>query len=505
MSLQFGFKTDVGLKRRANQDSYVIVRGESLSGVLDALFVVADGMGGRLGGEVASEIVVRTIPESVKAYLTARSEDKSPVDTSALLETAIREAHLKVRERQASEPQLSGMGTTCVAAVLDGNILTIANVGDSRAYLLRGGRLTQITEDHSSVWEQVVAGIMTPEEARTSRFRNQITRAIGSDVSAEPDIDKVELQEGDSVLLCSDGLTSEVDDDDIARLLAGEADPNGACDKLVEAALGAGGRDNVTVIALRYGAFSPIALEKKARVMVRPSDDALESWREADPDGGVNPRNGHYSSAKPVGAGRRPSVSPVLLLLLFVLAVLAGGEAYALVRLTQNLDALRRRQPEIIVRPPDRPTDRPLTYGDPSPVSSKVVRETPLAVDDEGSTIAETPSGRLVRFGANGQLTLLPDQGGPPVNGAPPVRGSILLATDVSGNRYQINPGYRVILKYDAEGNLASGNIGSGKLVSPTAIAVDSFGNLYVIDDHRVKKFVASDTAKAPARAPSDR
>ena len=260
MSLKFGFKSDVGRKRKDNQDNLVLLRSEKLNGELDALFVVADGMGGRMGGEVASEIVVRSLPERVTGDLNARNGEKAPVDTVALLAAAVGAAHEKVRQVQSSDELLSGMGTTCVAAILDGNRLTIANVGDSRAYLLRGAKLTQITRDHSSVWEQVVAGNMSPEEARRSRFRNQITRAIGSEVNATPEIDVHELQEGDSILLCSDGLSSELPDGEIARLLAGVADPQAACDDLVKAALAAGGKDNVTVIVLRFGEFTPCTI-----------------------------------------------------------------------------------------------------------------------------------------------------------------------------------------------------------------------------------------------------
>ena len=373
MSLKFGFKTDVGLKRRNNQDSYVIVRGESLNGELDALFVLADGMGGKLGGEVASEIVVRTLPEIVTARLAARNGDKSPVNAAQLLEDGILEAHRKVRDRQASETQFSGMGTTCVAAILDANVLTLANVGDSRAYLLRNGRLTQITQDHSSVWEQVQAGNMTPEEARSSRFRNQITRAIGSEFNAEPDIDMVALKEGDSVLLCSDGLSSELPDDEIARLFAGVSDPQAACEKLVEAALGAGGKDNVTVIALRYGEFQPVTLEKKRPVDTAPANDTADAWRDAgfDPDGaddedpdsepGAARPNRRPPEARRSGRGR--IVSPVMLGLLFVLAVLAGGEAYALARLYQDLEKVRKSHPTIVTVQQPRPTDSRLTYG----------------------------------------------------------------------------------------------------------------------------------------------
>lgn len=502
MSLKFGFKTDVGLKRRGNQDSYVIVRGESLNGELDALFVVADGMGGKFGGEVASEIVVRTLPESIKASLAARNGTKGPIDTGQLLEDAIREAQQSVRERQADDAQLSGMGTTCVAAILDANILTVANVGDSRAYLLRDGVLTQITQDHSSVWEQVLAGRMTPDEARLSRFRNQITRAIGSELNSEPDVDMVELKQGDSVLLCSDGLSSEIDDDEIARLFAGVADPQAACEMLVEAALGAGGRDNVTVIALRYGDFQPVVLEKKPKTNPKLAEESLEAWRDAGYDPGPKrrspERNGDYR------IGRVATLSPVLLALLFLLAVLAGGEAYALVRLRQEIAALKKRPPEVVLTTPPRITDKDLAYSEPTLLATKPVRSTPLAADNEDGVFAATANGNVVRIDARGIVTTVSDQSkiSPALDGKP---DSLLVVTDASGNRYQVNPGARTISKYDPEGNAKVENIGHGKLVAPTALDVDIKGNLYVIDDHRVKKITASEARQAPVGVPTSR
>src|SRR5262249_53346702 len=153
-----------------------------------------------------------------------------------------------------------------------------------------------------------------------------------------PDVDMVELKQGDSVLLCSDGLSSEIDDDEIARLFAGIADPQAACEMLVEAALGAGGRDNVTVIALRYGEFQPVILEKKPKSNPRPAEDSLDAWREAGFDPILKRRSSSGSGDYRIGSA--VGMSPVLLVLLFILAIAAGGEAYALVRLNQEMAKL---------------------------------------------------------------------------------------------------------------------------------------------------------------------
>ena len=494
MSLSLGAKTDVGRKRRNNQDSHVIVRGEALNGELDALMVVADGMGGRLGGEIASEIVVRTVPEQVAAHLAARNGAKPPVDTALLLEEAIAEAHRRVKERQREDPQLSGMGTTCVAAILDANLLTIANVGDSRAYLLRNSRLVQLTRDHSSVWEQVIAGNMTPDEARTSRFRNQITRSIGSDANARPDIETVELLDGDSILFCSDGLSSEIGDDEIARNFASRADPQVACEALVEAALKAGGRDNVTVVALRFGEFTPVSLPNSVPGISAPATDSLDAWRDGSFD---------ETSAERQPAPRRRShpLSPVLLGLTFLLAVVAGGEGYVLARLSREFDRLQKASPRVVLAPPRRPTDYDLTYGDPVLLSPKALRSAPLAADEEGGALAATVDGNMVRVDRLGVVSALPGQPKVAMPAAAPTP-SLLLVTDVSGNRYQITPGTQFIAKYDAEGTLKDGAIATGKLVAPTALAVDTAGNLYVIDSHRLEKIPVADATPEPVPAP---
>ena len=485
MSLKFGSKSDVGRRRHNNQDSFVVLRSDALNGELDALFVVADGMGGKLGGEIASDIVVQTIPGAVIDRLAARNGDTGAVDAKAILVGAVAKAHQHVREHQATDAQLSGMGTTCVAGILDGNRLTVANVGDSRAYLLRNAVLTQITQDHSSVWEQVLAGNMTPDEARTSRFRNQITRAIGSAVNASPDIEVVELQTGDSVLFCSDGLSSEIDDNEIARLFAGVEDPQAACERLVEAALSAGGRDNITVVGLRYGDFTPTTLQKMTQLPDTAAADAQEAWRAA---GHEVDNAGYAVDLKRKGQSR---LSPALVLLVFLLAIAAGGEGYALYRLNRTLQALRSVPPKVVIAPPNHPTDHDLSYGDPVLISTKVLRSGPIAADGEGGVIVATPSSLLIKIDARGQISRLPDQSAATVDTAAPAGDTMLVVTDVSGNRYQIKRGERVISKFDAEGNLRVGNIGSGKLVAPTALTVDLFGNLYIIDDRHAKRIVA--------------
>lgn len=227
-AVPFGSRTDVGNVREQNEDSLIVA---------PPLFVVADGMGGHAAGEVASEIAIKTIAECAP-------EQPDVEALGQAVETANREiinAALSGRGRE-------GMGTTCTAAMMEGSTLAIAQVGDSRAYLLHGGKLAQLTRDHSLMADMIEAGQITPEEARYHPNRSVITRALGSDVDMEADLYEITVEEGDRLLLCSDGLTSMVLDDCIERTMNRIADPQECASALVEEALAAGGLDNVTVI-----------------------------------------------------------------------------------------------------------------------------------------------------------------------------------------------------------------------------------------------------------------
>jgi len=233
--------TDVGLARSGNEDSYFCGR---------TVFAVADGLGGHQGGEVASAAAVEPL-----AALDGR-DFADPGEAAAALVDAIREANSAILDRAAGNPELWGMGTTvtAAAAVAGGSSLQLAHVGDSRAYLLRDGTLTQLTTDHTVVGELVRRGRLTPRQAATHPERSILTRAVGLDPRIPVDApDPLELQPGDQVLLCSDGLTEAVDDDRIAELLAADGDGNAACRALIDTANAAGGPDNITVVLLRAG------------------------------------------------------------------------------------------------------------------------------------------------------------------------------------------------------------------------------------------------------------
>lgn len=224
----FGSRTDVGCVRDQNEDSLVVT---------PPLFVVADGMGGHAAGEVASEIAVTTIEECAPKHADAEA-----------LGRAVEQANREIINAALAGNGREGMGTTCTAAILERDRLVIAQVGDSRAYLLHKGELTQLTRDHSLMANMIEAGQITPEEARVHPNRSVITRALGNDPDTVPDLYEINVEDGDRLLLCSDGLTSMVDDDRIEEIMVKVADPQRCAATLVNEAIAEGGLDNVTVV-----------------------------------------------------------------------------------------------------------------------------------------------------------------------------------------------------------------------------------------------------------------
>jgi len=221
--------SDLGLVRTNNEDS-------GFAGPY--LLVIADGVGGSAAGEVAS---------ATTTYVTTALSMLEQAEPTTLLAHAVEQSASQLRAGVESDPGRAGMSTTFTAIATDGERFGIAQIGDSRAYLLRGGALTQLTTDHTLVQAMVDAGRMTPAEARNSPHRNIVLRALGGHTLPEPDIAWLDLELGDRLLLCSDGLTDLVEDRDIATLLA-EPDLQAVVESLVAAALDLGGKDNVTCI-----------------------------------------------------------------------------------------------------------------------------------------------------------------------------------------------------------------------------------------------------------------
>jgi len=240
--------TDVGMKRTNNEDNYLV--NDELN-----LFVCCDGMGGHVGGEYASAIAVNTVEEvlaSIESDPDALSpEADGPVErTREKLRYAIRLAGKRIFEKASAEPEYKGMGTTALALLLDQGNFYIAHVGDSRGYLLREGRIEQLTEDHSLVYQKVKEGVLTPEEAKTHKLRNIITRSLGYMEEVEVDIQVRAIRRGDKFLLCSDGLSNHVSTAEMGELLHRNS-PQQTARQLVQLACDRGGDDNITVVAVR--------------------------------------------------------------------------------------------------------------------------------------------------------------------------------------------------------------------------------------------------------------
>ena len=235
-------QTDVGLKRNNNQD-FVYASNHQV-GTLAGLLIVADGMGGQAAGDLASRLCVESMVDAIQA--------SSQTGAVRVLAEAIREANRAVAEKAASDPALEGMGTTIVAAVPENGSLIVANVGDSRLYLIDDDRIEQITHDHSLVEEMVRAGKLKKEQARNHPKKNIITRAVGETGNPEVDFFDVALNRGDIALLCSDGLTNMVEDEQIFRIVRGSRNLQEAGGRLIEAANRAGGKANISVVLAKF-------------------------------------------------------------------------------------------------------------------------------------------------------------------------------------------------------------------------------------------------------------
>lgn len=246
--ISFG-KTDQGKTRTNNEDAFLV--NDRLG-----LYAVADGIGGHEGGEVASRLAVEALSgmlrEQFAGSRSAAAFDDSPEADQYLssLRDAVALANTKVRQAAAQDPALTGMGTTLTAVLLRPRTSFFVHVGDSRAYLFRDGTLSQLTDDHSLVAEQMRAGLITPEQARMTPYRHVITRSVGIHPVIHADFGMFELEKNDILLLCTDGLTEMVKNDDIARILSSET-PAASAESLIRRANDNGGVDNITVVVVR--------------------------------------------------------------------------------------------------------------------------------------------------------------------------------------------------------------------------------------------------------------
>lgn len=257
MSIEFYGRTDTGSKRERNEDSFLCLDLAMLSPGFPGpavLLTVADGIGGQAGGGVASVIATDALRDSFARGLSGLT---SSPDWPALLAGSFEQANLKILERIGQDINLTGMGTTLVAAVVTGGAAHVANIGDSRAYRVQGEDIVQITRDHSWVAEQSRLRPVSDWERSRSPFRHMITRSLGFEPEVKADVFSIDLRGGDYVLLCSDGLYSVLPDPDLARAFGPDADPKSICLRLLEAADRAGSRDNITAVVARLGEPGP--------------------------------------------------------------------------------------------------------------------------------------------------------------------------------------------------------------------------------------------------------
>lgn len=241
-------RTDIGKVRLVNEDRAAIQH--ELNGL--SLAIVADGMGGHQAGDIASQMAIDMISNELQSIHWGM-----PVDAcKQVLKEAIEKANEKIYEFASGQESYHGMGTTVVAVIASQELLIIGHIGDSRAYKIAGDSITQLTEDHSLVYELVKNGQITLEEADHHPRRNWITRALGTEPSVEVDLYEYSWRPGDTILICSDGLSGLVDSGDILRIIKSHAELDAAAEHLIQSALSEGGDDNVTVVLLAHDSDS---------------------------------------------------------------------------------------------------------------------------------------------------------------------------------------------------------------------------------------------------------
>ena len=493
---QIAFRTDIGQQRSLNEDAAATFDLPRT----DAAFVVCDGMGGLRAGDVASGEAVRVVEQVLKAEF---ANGLPPSDEAALTRAfveannavnALNGADASLRDAAATDDaptvrrgesveSKALMGTTCVAGYVRDDTLHLSHAGDSRAYLLRGGRLAHLTADHSYVAERVRAGDITEAEARVSRFRNMITRAIGIAPTVEPEYRRERLAGGDTVLVCSDGLTTMLDDSEILTLLNANAraTPDRAAAALVDAANRKGGHDNVTVLILRAGGeaadLPPVA------GIVEIDDDPLPA-----------PKPG----------------SPLRLILGIVAALLIAAAVWAVL----NREARRGSSdpaPVVSAGGTPAPLIAPTVPAEGGVDYARLQYDAPVLFSNSsarGDLLAWSPGRGLFFAGvASGRVSSISPDGktvGGTVANLEPVNAlhafpstHVFLATDAGGNVYISYTKSRVVEKRGTDGRLLATLRGWEQ---PEALAVDETGNVYVVDNNLIKVCRAHIATPAPAK-----
>lgn len=476
MNVVIGAKTDPG-RRSNNEDHFSILDVRRHRLWADGVLVIADGMGGRQWGERASAAAVETVQDTLVEMLAASRAAQT--DTGEALESALRKANARVYEMSRQGKEGRGMGTTCVAAVVQDHALFVAHAGDSRAYLMREGRLRQLTDDHSYVAEQVRAGAITEESARRSRFRNVITRAVGIEPAIDPDVARYDISPGDLLLLCTDGLTNMVSEDDIGQTLQYAPTPQAAADRLIQLATRAGGKDNITAVVARFEVDNRTA-QMRAEDLAPVSEADVEDVPPARP-------------AKQAGPVRQ--ARPIALIVAGILILLLAGLSSVLLHVLLRDGYTLRAAPPFVARPAPPAKTAPhldlahLTYNAPVPLYLKPVQGGFLSLNpSDGSLMAVTLHGnQVLKVSPTGAvLSLSPPPTKAQAASRPvfPADSNQHYATDAQGDIYIARAGNRDIVKYGPD-LTPLGHI-SG-LNSPGALAVAADGTIYVIDGETLK------------------
>jgi PPM family protein phosphatase len=309
--VQLGHGTDTGKKRRRNEDEYVVE---------PPLFAIADGMGGAQAGELASSLAAGAV----------RGGEEVAGSGERHVTELIQEANRRVYQRSSQDAAVSGMGTTMTVALVEDGTVSFGHVGDSRAYLIRDGKLEQLTEDHSLVAELVRSGKLSPEEAETHPQRSVITRALGTDPDVDVDTFSIETEPGDLFMLCSDGLTSMVEDEVILQTIEkNRGDLQAAAKALIRAANKGGGEDNITVVFFEIGDVTGEPLEETAQYPVLGSEgdgeldeDTLDEFDRVPAVDTMVVPPGEVEQVAQAAEPKRRTRSRVFLALLLILAAL---------------------------------------------------------------------------------------------------------------------------------------------------------------------------------------
>ena len=503
-------RTDKGMQRTANEDSLSLPTIPEC----DVSFLIADGMGGLRAGDLASNTAIETITRVLQDEIVS-----SAAPLPVLMAMAIGQANDAVNalappgsgEGDASEvaqpkPDANAlMGTTIIIGLVQDDTLYLAHAGDSRVYRLRNGVLNPLTEDHSYVYEQIKAGNMTEEEARRSKFRNIITRAVGIAETVEPEVHTELLREGDLILACSDGLTTMLTDSEILALLKSPKFTNATIERqveiLIETSNKRGGHDNITIALLRVNPKKErLTPQQTAQTAVMPLSETSEI-SQTNKVSDLNEINDASNKAsRRVGkesgtAGKTGCLSLILIILSIVgAATLLGMLSVMLFPKTQALVATRLGAPAIPspMNPLGLNDFTFLEYEKPRPFGADLlVRGDILSYTQGAGLFCVLPStGRMVCLNKEGNLSSQHVVYNLPIK---PSDGKINVydaytVTDPAGNVYVSLPYANFIQKLGPDGRILASFTGFKR---PEAVAIDEEGSIYVVDNERLKKITA--------------